>query len=385
MRRATLPLYAGGFLGPFGGSMLVPLIPAVAADLGTTVGLVAAAITAYMVPFAALQLVSGTIAERLGGGRVVRAGYVAYGGAALLCALAPGIGTFMAGRTIMGAANAFLSPILLAALSEGVPAAVLGRSVGTFAAVQVAGLALAAPLGGALGEITWRLSFTLTAAVSFALAIPPVRVGRRAEADRARATLRSLVNRWASLIAATGFAGYLGFTGITFLVALVMEQEFGLSTAGSGLVVACYGLGGIVLGRLGGVAADRLGRPLAATAGGLGCAGGVLGLAFAPTVWSMALLFFGVGCASAFAWAGANTIAVESFPENRTGTVSAYSAFKFVGLGLAPILYVPLFEDDTRFPFLVAAGFALLFAALVAPWFGRYRQLAASHGAGRPA
>ncbi|MGH2995772.1 MAG: MFS transporter, partial [Gaiellaceae bacterium] len=83
MRRPTLPLYIGGFLGPFGGAMLIALIPNVSGSLDASVGLVAAAITAYMVPFAALQLVSGTLAERLGGRRVVRAGYACYGAAAL--------------------------------------------------------------------------------------------------------------------------------------------------------------------------------------------------------------------------------------------------------------------------------------------------------------
>jgi MFS family permease len=187
-----------------------------------------------------------------------------------------------------------------------------------------------------------------------------------------------LLNRWIGLIAATGLAGYLGFTAIGFVVALLVEQEYGLGTAGIGLIVGCYGIGGIALGRVGGVAADRLGRPFTALVGALSCAAGVLGLAFAPTAWSLALIYFAIGCASAFAWAGLNTIAVESFPENRAGAVSAYSAFKFVGVALAPILYVPLFESDTRLPFLVATSFSLLFAALVVPWFARYRVRAAA-------
>ncbi|MGH3036466.1 MAG: MFS transporter [Gaiellaceae bacterium] len=78
MRRVTLPLYVGGFLGPFGGSMLIAVIPNVARGLDTSLGYVAAAITAYMVPFAVLQPVSGTVAERLGARRVVRAGYVVF-------------------------------------------------------------------------------------------------------------------------------------------------------------------------------------------------------------------------------------------------------------------------------------------------------------------
>jgi MFS family permease len=84
--RLTFPLYTGAFLGPFGGAMLIALIPNVAEGLDTSLALVAGAITAYMVPFAALQLVSGTLASRLGPRRIVRAGYLVYGGAALVCA-----------------------------------------------------------------------------------------------------------------------------------------------------------------------------------------------------------------------------------------------------------------------------------------------------------
>lgn len=372
MRHPTLPLYAGGFLGPFGGAMLVALIPSVADGLETTDELVAVAITAYMVPFAALQLVSGTIAERVGGSRVVRAGYLAYGAASLACAFAPDVGAFIGGRAAMGAANAFLSPILLSALSEAVAPSVLGRAVGTFAAVQVAGLTLAPVLGGALGEVSWRLAFVLVAAVSFALTATRLRTPEAAD-GRSRASLRALLDGWVALVSATALFAYLGFTAIGFVVALVTAREFGLGSAASGLVVACYGAGGMLFGRLGGAAADRYGRPRTAIAGAACCAAGVAGLAFAPTVWALALVYFAVGCASAFAWAGLNTIAVESFPNNRAGVVSAYSAFKFAGVALAPVVYVPLLDEGAGLPFLLAAGFSILVAVLVTPWLGRYR------------
>jgi len=374
-RRTTLPLYAGGFLGPFGGGMLVALIPDVADGLGTSDGLVAAAITAYMIPFAALQLVSGTIGERLGGGRVVRAGYVCFAAAALLCAAAPEIWTFMAGRAMMGAANAFLSPILLAALSEAVPAAVLGRAVGTFAAVQVAGLSLAPILGGALGEASWRLAFALVAAVAAALAVPRLVLRTPSTAAGRHPTLRALLDRWMGLVAGTAMTAYLGFTAIGFVVALVCAREFGLSSSATGLVVAAYGAGGIVLGRFAGTVADRAGRPLTTLLGTVACTGGVLCLAFAPGAWSLALVYLAIGCASAFVWAGLNTIVVESFPRNRAGAVSAYSAFKFVAVAVAPLVYVPIFQADSRLPFLVAAGFSAVTAVLVLPWFLRYRPV----------
>jgi MFS family permease len=372
VRRLTFPLYVGGFLGPFGGAMLIALIPNVAAGLDASVGLVAGAITAYMVPFAALQLISGTLAERLGARRVVRGGYVVFGAAALACAFAPDIWSFIGARAVMGAANAFLSPILLAALSEVVAPEILGRSVGTFAAAQTAGITLAPVLGGALGELSWRLAFVLVAVVSLALAWPRQSLGSVDPAPGV-ASLRALLNRWISLLAAKAMLGYLGFTAIGFVLVLVAAEEYGLSSGGRGLLVAGYGVGGILLGRYAGTVVDRAGRPGTALAGTLVCAGGVLGLAFAPTVWSLALVYFAVGCASAFVWAGLNTIAVESFPENRAGATSAYSAFKFAGVAVAPLIYVPLFHVDTRAPFLLAAGFTAALALLVLPWFSRYR------------
>ena len=375
MRRITFPLYVGGFLGPFGGAMLVAIIPNVAHGLDASVTQVAAAITAYMVPFAVLQLFSGTLAERLGPRRVVRAGYIGFGAAALGCALAPEIWSFLAARAVMGASNAFLSPILLAALSEVVAPAVLGRTVGTFAAAQTAGLTFAPILGGVLGEINWRLAFVLVAVVSVVLALPKQTLGaaERAATDAPRASFRTLLNRWIALLATQAMLGYLGFTAIGFVLVLVAADEFALGSSARGLLVAGYGIGGILFGRYAGSVVDRIGRPSAALAGAVACTAGVVGLVFAPTVWGLALVYFAIGCASTFVWAGLNTIAVESFPENRAGATSAYSAFKFAGVAIAPLLYVPLFHVDTRLPFVLAAVFSALLAVLILPWFGRYR------------
>src|SRR5918998_4344521 len=226
--------------------MLIALIPNVAAGLDTSLTLVAAAITAYMVPFALLQLVSGTLAERLGPRRVVRAGYVVFGLAALGCAFAPEIWTFLGARAVMGAANAFLSPILLAALSEVVAPDVLGRTVGTFAAWQTAGFTLAPAIGGALGEVSWRLAFAVVTVAALVLAFPRRTLGAFESEATGESTLRALLNRWIALLSAKALLGYLGFTGIGFVLVLVADREFALGPSARGLLVAAYGVGGIL-------------------------------------------------------------------------------------------------------------------------------------------
>ena len=335
MRRVTFPLYVGGFLGPFGGAMLVALIPNVAAGLDASIAQVAAAITAYMVPFAVLQLVSGTLAERLGPRRVVRAGYVAFGLAALACAFAPEIWSFLAARAAMGAANAFLSPILLAALSEVARPGCSAAPSGTFAAAQTAGLMLAPVLGGLLGEISWRLAFVLVAVVSGVLAVPKQTLGTMQRQARAsgRASLRVLLNRWIALLATQAALGYLGFTAIGFVLVLVGAEEFGLGLGRTRHPHRRLRRRRDPARPLRRQVVDRAGRPATALAGAIACTVGVLGLIVAPSAWSLGLVYFGIGCASTFVWAGLNTIAVESFPENRAGATSAYSAFKFAGRG----------------------------------------------------
>lgn len=109
MRRpaARVGLYVGGFLGPFGGGVIAVLIPELRHAFGASTGAVTAGIAVYMIPFAALQLVSGTVGARLGPERTVRAAYLAYAAASLAVAAAGSIAPFLCARALQGAANAF--------------------------------------------------------------------------------------------------------------------------------------------------------------------------------------------------------------------------------------------------------------------------------------
>src|SRR5919199_1519643 len=59
-------LYLGGFLGPFGGGVIAVLIPDLRETFHASTAAVTAGLTVYLLPFAGLQLVSGTIGERAG-------------------------------------------------------------------------------------------------------------------------------------------------------------------------------------------------------------------------------------------------------------------------------------------------------------------------------
>lgn len=369
MRRPNvLPLYIGGFLGPFGAAVLSVLIPQLRDAFGVSTAAVAAAVPAYLVPFALLQLVSGTIGERAGRRRVVRAGYLVYAAASLAAAAAPTIGLFLGARALQGTANAFLTPLVLAGLAEVAPAGRMGRTVGTFAAVQTAAFALSPLLGGVLGELHWRLVFVVPALVAVGLAfLPPPDAAAREEPARLRAAFTPRVG----LLSAASFAGYAGITGLGFLVALRAADDFGLGSSERGLLLAAFGVAGVLAGRPSGRAVDRFGRVPVAAAGALGCAVGVAALGPAGSAPVLAALWFAVGVGSNVMWAGLNTLMVEAVPANRAGATSFVSGFKFAGAAAAPVMWLPLYDVDPRLAFagaaLAAAGVAVLAWPLRSP------------------
>jgi MFS family permease len=360
----TLPLYIGGFLGPFGAGVLAVLVPQLRDAFGASTGTVAAAIPAYLVPFALLQLVSGTVGERLGRRRVVRTGYLAYAAFSVLAALAPGMGVFLVARALQGAANAFLTPLLLAGIADEVAPAQIGRAVGTFAAVQTAAVALSPLCGGLLGALGWRLAFLVPAGVAAALALlPPEDAARRDAAPR----LRAVMTKRVGLLSAAAFAGYAGIAGLTFLVSVLAADEFGLHSVARGVLLAGFGISGMLLGRAAGDAVDRFGRVPVAVTGAVACALLVAALGFVGTAAALAVVWFLAGAGSALVWAGVNTLAVEAVPGNRAGGTSVVSAFKFAGNALAPVMWLPLYHADPRLGFLGAAVMAALTGAFVVP------------------
>src|SRR3546814_11504353 len=105
-------VYLGGILGPFGGSMVIPMLPEIAHDLDITIEASALTISVYMVTFAAGMTVSGSLAERLGYRRVIVAGFLAYALGGLARAAAPDPRRLLAARAGQRLAKSFTPPVL---------------------------------------------------------------------------------------------------------------------------------------------------------------------------------------------------------------------------------------------------------------------------------
>ena len=374
-RLARTALYLGGFLGPFGGGVIVVLIPELQRTFDASPEAVTAGLTAYLLPFAALQLVSGTIGERLGRRRTIRWAFLAYAVTSFGVALTPSIVPFLVLRALQGAANAFTSPLLLAALAESTTEERLGRSMGTFAAVQTAGMVIAPLCGGLLGAIEPRLAFAVPGVVALLLVAAPLPAGAHAPGET-RARLRDAFNRRSTAVATAGFLAYLAINGVAFLVALRAADPFGLDTTERGLLLAGFGFAGVLAGRPAGGLVDGSGPRPVVIGGALVCAAMVAALGLAGSVGVMAAAWLVAGAGSSFVWAGLNTLAVLSAPANRGGAVSVVGAFKFTGNAVAPVLWLPLYMAREETAFLAAAVACLAIALVVLLLGGGPRRVA---------
>ncbi|MFP5070003.1 MFS transporter [Pseudonocardia nantongensis] len=349
-------MFAGAFLGPFGGGITAAMLPELGADFGVPTGTASVSITAYLLPFAAVMLVSGTLGERWGRGRTVVAGYALYVLASLACVLAASWTLFLAGRALQGVANAFTTPLLLAALASSVEPERLGRALGWFGSLQAAGQTSAPLVGGLAAEADWRLAFGGAAAVALLLALVGIPGGSPVPAGTSPPRLRSA---WTGPVLRLGLVAGLGWgclAGLNFLLALRLEDEFGLGAGPRGLVLTALGIAGILTARLIGGTVDRLGPQRCVLAGAVG--GGLLvaGVGIAPVLWAVVAFWAAAGVCSQLILVGVNALVLGSGGPNSGGAVSVVQAVRFAGTAASPVAITPIYHADPVAGFLVPAG-----------------------------
>lgn len=367
-------LHAGGFLGPFGGGVTASMLPELGDDFGVSTSAASATITAYLVPFAALMLFSGTLGARWGLRRSVLGAYLVSFAGSVLCVVATTFPVLLVGRGVQGVANAFTTPLLLATIAATTPRARLSRSLGLFASLQAAGQTSAPLVGGLAAEVSWRLAFAGVGVAAIVLGLIGLPREARDKAEvksRLRSAWRGEVMR-AAAVALVGW-GCLG--GLSFLVAFRTDDGFGLSSGQRGLLLTAFGVVGMLTAGLAGRLIERLGGRRGALLGAVVGAVPVALIGVVPSVVAVALLWaFGGFCAQ-FVQVGLNTLVLTTDSDNPAGAVSVVQAFRFFGAAAAPIAFTPVYHHSAALGFLLPAVLLAMTApvALLARGYAKVR------------
>jgi DHA1 family bicyclomycin/chloramphenicol resistance-like MFS transporter len=161
-----LLLAALAALGPFSTDTMLPSMLEIGRHFKAGPVAVQQVLTAYMVPFAIMSLWHGALSDAIGRRRMILAGLLLYGGAAVGCATAPTLGALVAWRFVQGlvaGAGTVIGRATVRDFYAGAAAQRLMSTVsGIFAIAPVIGPSVGAWLGVWFG---WRSGFWFLAAV----------------------------------------------------------------------------------------------------------------------------------------------------------------------------------------------------------------------------
>ncbi|NYH79547.1 MFS family permease [Actinopolyspora biskrensis] len=372
-----------GFVTALDNTVVAAVVPSIGRDLGVGVAALQWVSIAYMLPYAGLVLVAGTVLDRVGG-RALLAGFVLFASGAVLCGAAWNASLLLVGRVVQGTAAAFIVPGTLRLLRTELSGGWRATAAATWTAALAAALALGPWLGGVVARYShwsWIFHGNVPFVVPAALLVllRGVSPGERRSAPvRLSAALAVTVGltmltaalvtaaerpgglSWAVPLGVLGGAVLLGFllgerrstapllpgrlwrnrvfrgvnvllllwglgaSGVVFFTPLLHQRYLGLSPDTAGLPLVAVALGVVAATPFVGPLIRAFGTPRV-VAGGLGAvAAGLFGLAAVNHVPALApripvLLLVGAG--SAFT-APLTSHALEESGESEAGTAS---------------------------------------------------------------
>ena len=137
-------------------------VPAIGRHFGSSVAAIQWTLTSYLLALAALLLVAGALADRIGRKRVLVIGLSVMFGAAILCACAPSMSVLIAGRSIQGVGAALVTPTSLALLNATLRSSDRARAIGLWAGLETFATTVGPYVGGWLVDHgSWRWVFLL--------------------------------------------------------------------------------------------------------------------------------------------------------------------------------------------------------------------------------
>lgn len=161
-RTVALIVAAAFFMETLDGSVITTALPAIAADFGSTPLGMSLSVTAYLVAMAVFVPAAGWCAERFGARNVFAAAVAVFTCASALCALAPTAWSFVAARTLQGAAAAFMSPVGRLVVLHETPRQRLIEALATITWPGLVGPVVGPPLGGwIVTYASWHWIFLL--------------------------------------------------------------------------------------------------------------------------------------------------------------------------------------------------------------------------------
>jgi MFS transporter, DHA2 family, methylenomycin A resistance protein len=162
-------------------------LPSIQRELRVTPGNLEWVVNAYVLAFAALVLVGGTLGDRLGRRKVFLAGLAQFTVFSAACALAADDPQLIVFRALQGVGAALMAPLTLSILVDAYPAERRTAAIGIWASAASIGVGAGPVVGGALIELfDWSAVFWVSVPVGLAAGVLTLTAVRESRDPAAR-------------------------------------------------------------------------------------------------------------------------------------------------------------------------------------------------------
>lgn len=255
-----IALVMGIFAGASSTRLLDALLPEIAQDYRQSVAAAGMAVTAYGLSYSGCQLLFGHLGDRLGLLRLATIAAILAGIAALACALSSSLSGLIIARLVAGAVTAGIAPMALAWISHATSGEERPVAVANLTGASIVGATAGQVGGGLIGDwLGWQACFVIVGGLFLlaggALARAVLRhpelaaIGRSAVSDAAGKPSGPIaLLGWRPIrvaLAAVWLEGFALFMSFTY-IAVLLHERLGLGPAAAGLMIGCFGIGGMV-------------------------------------------------------------------------------------------------------------------------------------------
>ncbi len=226
-------------------NIVLPVMPAMIADVGAPPVATGTLLWAFLAVFAVGQLIAGPLSDRLGRRTVLFAGLAVFVAGSVLAAAATDLASLVSGRALQGLGAAAASALSRAVLRDLFEGPALAHALGWVMSIMAAAPGFS-PLAGALiGEAWgWRATFVALIVVALVIALAhQVVVGETLPTPRrSRRGVRELARGYATLLATARFirpalSNALAMAALFayFATSPAILRSFGVGTIGIGV------------------------------------------------------------------------------------------------------------------------------------------------------
>lgn len=335
----TLVLILGlaGFTSAADNWFISPVLPAIAAGFSIPTYKAGLILTAYMIPYGAMQPVYGFFSDTFSKIKVLKIILSGFAIGTLGCAFSQSILILCIFRTITGFFAAGIIAVSLGFIGDTFPPSNRQFYVGKFMGMVFLGQGLSAGLGGTFARyITWRISFVLFVILSIFSIMLLSKIKEKNThlgADEANSKFlpevkKAILDPKGKIIFSLAPAAGFTLLGIYSYIGAFLHDAINLNYLWCGIITMFFGFSGLLAGRIVGKLESKIGRHKLILLGL--CLGifSTLTLRFLPNIFTTLIVVIILGFAYIFVQSTIATMAFE-VPSKAKGLPSG-----LIGLGL---------------------------------------------------